>query len=150
VAGEAQAGTLRYLLVRPVGRTKLLVAKLVAVLAFTMTAVTAVAPTVAVAAAATVEAVAAANELGRRSRGGGANSSHRHVTNEMVRALTEQTTAIREERREFVAEMRAQRGASFRILDRPRWRRRTRRSVGLEACRIDAPAEWRIRPAARN
>ena len=34
VAGEAQAGTLRYLLVRPVGRTRLLVAKLVAVLAF--------------------------------------------------------------------------------------------------------------------
>ena len=30
VAGEAQAGTLRYLLVRPVGRTRLLVAKLVA------------------------------------------------------------------------------------------------------------------------
>ena len=29
VAGEAQAGTLRYLLVRPVGRTRLLVAKLV-------------------------------------------------------------------------------------------------------------------------
>ena len=30
VAGEAQAGTLRYVLVRPVGRTHLLVAKLVA------------------------------------------------------------------------------------------------------------------------
>ena len=30
IAGEAQAGTLRYLLVRPVGRTRLLVAKLVA------------------------------------------------------------------------------------------------------------------------
>ena len=40
IAGEAQAGTLRYLLVRPVGRTRLLVAKLVAVVAFTMTAVT--------------------------------------------------------------------------------------------------------------
>lgn len=40
VAGEAQAGTLRYLLVRPVGRTRLLVAKLLAVIAFTMTAVT--------------------------------------------------------------------------------------------------------------
>jgi len=34
VAGEAQAGTLRYLLARPAGRTRLLVAKLVAVLAF--------------------------------------------------------------------------------------------------------------------
>ncbi len=43
VAGEAQAGTLRYLLARPVGRTRLLVAKLVAVMAFTLTAVVAVA-----------------------------------------------------------------------------------------------------------
>lgn len=43
VAGEAQAGTLRYLLVRPVGRTRLLVAKLVAVLAFTLLAVSVVA-----------------------------------------------------------------------------------------------------------
>ena len=33
IAGEAQAGTLRYLLIRPVGRTRLLVAKLVAVMA---------------------------------------------------------------------------------------------------------------------
>lgn len=40
IAGEAQAGTLRYLLVRPVGRTKLLVAKLISVVAFTMLAVT--------------------------------------------------------------------------------------------------------------
>lgn len=39
VAGEAQAGTLRYLLVRPVSRTRLLVAKLVSVTAFTMLAV---------------------------------------------------------------------------------------------------------------
>ncbi|MDP9432460.1 MAG: ABC transporter permease [Actinomycetota bacterium] len=45
IAGEAQGGTLRYLLVRPVGRTRLLVAKLVAILAFTMTAVTLVAVT---------------------------------------------------------------------------------------------------------
>ncbi len=45
VAGEAQAGTLRYLLVRPVGRTRLLVAKLVAVLAFVVTAVALVAAT---------------------------------------------------------------------------------------------------------
>lgn len=43
VAGEAQAGTLRYLLVRPVGRTRLLVAKLISVVAFTMLAVTIVA-----------------------------------------------------------------------------------------------------------
>jgi ABC-2 type transport system permease protein len=34
VAGEAQAGTLRYLLARPAGRTRLLVAKLVAVMVF--------------------------------------------------------------------------------------------------------------------
>ena len=45
IAGEAQAGTLRYLLVRPVGRTRLLVAKLVSVVAFTLLAVTAVAVT---------------------------------------------------------------------------------------------------------
>jgi len=43
VAGEAQAGTLRYLLIRPVGRTRLLVAKLLSVMAFTATAVTLVA-----------------------------------------------------------------------------------------------------------
>jgi ABC-2 type transport system permease protein len=43
VAGEAQAGTLRYLLIRPVGRTRLLVAKLVSVLAFVLLAVLVVA-----------------------------------------------------------------------------------------------------------
>jgi ABC-2 type transport system permease protein len=43
VAGEAQGGTLRYLLVRPVGRTTLLVAKLVSVVAYTMLAVVVVA-----------------------------------------------------------------------------------------------------------
>jgi ABC-2 type transport system permease protein len=42
IAGEASAGTLRYLLARPVGRTRLLVAKLVAVIAFTLVAVIAV------------------------------------------------------------------------------------------------------------
>jgi ABC-2 type transport system permease protein len=45
IAGEAQAGTLRYLLTRPVGRTKLLVAKLVAVLVFVLAAVVLVAGT---------------------------------------------------------------------------------------------------------
>lgn len=45
VAGEASAGTLRYLLVRPVGRTRLLVAKLLSVLVFLVVAVTAVAAT---------------------------------------------------------------------------------------------------------
>jgi ABC-2 type transport system permease protein len=39
VAGEAQAGTLRYLVARPAGRTRLLVAKLVAVLTFVAMAV---------------------------------------------------------------------------------------------------------------
>ena len=39
IAGEAQAGTLRYLLARPVSRTKLLVAKLVATVVYTMLAV---------------------------------------------------------------------------------------------------------------
>ncbi|HEV7205675.1 MAG TPA: ABC transporter permease subunit [Jatrophihabitans sp.] len=43
IAGEAQGGTLRYLLARPVGRTRLLVAKLVVVLVFTFTAVALVA-----------------------------------------------------------------------------------------------------------
>ncbi len=43
IAGEAQAGTLRYLLVRPVGRTRLLVAKLFSVVAYTMLAVVVVA-----------------------------------------------------------------------------------------------------------
>ena len=43
VAGEAQAGTLRYLLVRPAGRTRLLVAKLVAVIAFVLVTVLVVA-----------------------------------------------------------------------------------------------------------
>ena len=34
IAGEATTGTLRYLLVRPVGRTRLLVAKLISVIAY--------------------------------------------------------------------------------------------------------------------
>ncbi|PZS31892.1 MAG: ABC transporter permease [Pseudonocardiales bacterium] len=45
IAGEAQAGTLRYLLTRPVGRSRLLVAKLVAVLVFVLIAVVVVAGT---------------------------------------------------------------------------------------------------------
>lgn len=43
IAGEAQAGTLRYLLIRPVGRTRLLVAKLVSVMAFVVLVVVTVA-----------------------------------------------------------------------------------------------------------
>ena len=43
VAGEAQAGTLRYLLARPAGRTRLLVAKLVSVIAFVLVTVVVVA-----------------------------------------------------------------------------------------------------------
>jgi ABC-2 type transport system permease protein len=39
IAGEAATGTLRYLLIRPVGRTRLLAAKLVAVLTFVLLAV---------------------------------------------------------------------------------------------------------------
>ena len=42
IAGEASAGTLRYLLARPVGRTRLLVAKLISVTTFTLLAVVAV------------------------------------------------------------------------------------------------------------
>ena len=39
IAGEAGSGTLRYLLARPVGRTRLLVAKLVALVVYTLAAV---------------------------------------------------------------------------------------------------------------
>ena len=42
VAGEATTGTLRYLLIRPVGRSRLLVAKLVALTAFVLAAIVAV------------------------------------------------------------------------------------------------------------
>jgi ABC-2 type transport system permease protein len=45
IAGEASAGTLRYLLLRPVGRTRLLVAKLLSAVAFVLIAVVAVAGT---------------------------------------------------------------------------------------------------------
>jgi ABC-2 type transport system permease protein len=45
IAGEAQQGTLRYMLVRPVGRTRLLAAKLVAVMAFVVLTVLIVAAT---------------------------------------------------------------------------------------------------------
>ena len=45
VAGEAAAGSLRYVLIRPVGRTTLLVAKLVSVIAFVLLAVLVVAGT---------------------------------------------------------------------------------------------------------
>jgi ABC-2 type transport system permease protein len=45
IAGEAQQGTLRYVLARPVGRTRLLVAKLVAVMAFVLVALLVVAAT---------------------------------------------------------------------------------------------------------
>lgn len=45
VAGEAAAGTLRYVLVRPVGRLRFLLAKLVAVLAFVVVTVLVVAAT---------------------------------------------------------------------------------------------------------
>ena len=48
IAGEAQTGTLRYLLARPVGRTQLLVAKLVTVVAFVLLAVLVVAAVTAV------------------------------------------------------------------------------------------------------
>ena len=43
IAGESQSGTLRYLLVRPVGRTHLLLAKLATVVAFVLLAVLVVA-----------------------------------------------------------------------------------------------------------
>jgi ABC-2 type transport system permease protein len=43
IAGEASAGTLRYLLLRPVGRTRLLVAKLLSLIVFVFAAVVAVA-----------------------------------------------------------------------------------------------------------
>jgi ABC-2 type transport system permease protein len=45
IAGEAGSGMLRYLLARPVGRTRLLAAKLISVIVYTLTAVVAVAGT---------------------------------------------------------------------------------------------------------
>jgi ABC-2 type transport system permease protein len=45
VAGEASAGTLRYLLIRPIGRTRFLVAKLVTIIAYVLLAVVTVAIT---------------------------------------------------------------------------------------------------------
>jgi ABC-2 type transport system permease protein len=45
VAGEAAGGTLRYLLIRPVGRTRLLMAKLITVTVFVLMAVVAVVAT---------------------------------------------------------------------------------------------------------
>jgi ABC-2 type transport system permease protein len=45
VAGEASAGTLRYLLVRPAGRTRLLAAKLVAMMVYVLAAVVLIALT---------------------------------------------------------------------------------------------------------
>ena len=45
VAGEATAGTLRYLLIRPIGRTRFLVAKLVTIISYVLLAVIAVAVT---------------------------------------------------------------------------------------------------------
>jgi ABC-2 type transport system permease protein len=45
IAGEASAGMLRYLLARPVGRTRLLVAKLVTLIVYTLAAVLLVAGT---------------------------------------------------------------------------------------------------------
>jgi ABC-2 type transport system permease protein len=45
IAGEAAGGTLRYLLVRPVGRTRLLVAKLASIVGFVLLAVVVVAVT---------------------------------------------------------------------------------------------------------
>jgi ABC-2 type transport system permease protein len=45
IAGEASSGTLRYLLARPVGRTRLLAAKLIALVVYTLSAVILVAVT---------------------------------------------------------------------------------------------------------
>ncbi len=45
IAGEAQAGTLRYVLIRPVGRSRLLVAKLVSIMTFVVLTVLVVAVT---------------------------------------------------------------------------------------------------------
>jgi ABC-2 type transport system permease protein len=45
IAGEAQQGTLRYVLIRPVGRTRLLLAKLVSVMTFVLLALLVVAAT---------------------------------------------------------------------------------------------------------
>jgi ABC-2 type transport system permease protein len=49
IAGESQAGTLRYVLIRPVGRTRLLVAKLASIMTFVFLTVIVVAATAYVA-----------------------------------------------------------------------------------------------------
>ena len=78
VAGESGAGTLRYLLVRPVGRTKLLVAKLVSVVAFVVATVAAVAGTsymVGVTLFGAGDPVAVVNAIPQISGPGGGGSS---------------------------------------------------------------------------
>jgi ABC-2 type transport system permease protein len=76
VAGEAQAGTLRYLLVRPVGRTRCLVAKLVSVMAFTMLAFTAVSVTAYVVACSCSQRTAPVG-VRHRAVDGGRDAAHR-------------------------------------------------------------------------
>lgn len=78
VAGESGAGTLRYLLVRPVGRTKLLLAKLVSVVAFVVATVAAVAGTsyvVGVTLFGAGDPVAVVNAIPQISGPGGGGSS---------------------------------------------------------------------------
>jgi ABC-2 type transport system permease protein len=78
VAGESGAGTLRYLLVRPVGRTKLLVAKLVSIVAFVVATVAAVAGTsyvVGVTLFGAGDPVAVVNAIPQISGPGGGGSS---------------------------------------------------------------------------
>ena len=81
VAGEAQGGTLRYVLTRPVGRTRLLVAKLVSVIAFVLLAV------VVVAAVAYVVGTAAARQWRRDRRVTGISGSTLSSTQLVERTL---------------------------------------------------------------
>ncbi|WP_018333733.1 ABC transporter permease [Actinomycetospora chiangmaiensis] len=78
VAGESGAGTLRYLLVRPVSRTKLLLAKLVSIVAFVVATVAAVAGTsyvVGVTLFGAGDPVAVVNAIPQISGPGGGGSS---------------------------------------------------------------------------
>ena len=69
IAGEAQQGTLRYVLIRPVGRTRLLVAKLVAVMGFVLLTLLVVAATAYVLGVAAARRPRAADRRPRRSPG---------------------------------------------------------------------------------
>ena len=120
IAGEAQGGTLRYLLVRPVGRTRLLVAKLVAVLAFTVVAVVLV----------------AGGRLPRRAAGAGRPAGHaRHLADQRLghRAVGRAARAAHGAGDGFRRAVDARGRRAWRCCCRPSPTRRCRRRSGALA-----------------